>query len=447
MLFSVVLVGVWIWWTLWNHQLNRKLADEIQRVRARGEPLTTLELNEYYQPAQGRPDMTKEILAAFEICLSPDLSPLSSRLPIVGDPKDFGFPEEIPPASVGWEQLAEVETFLARQPTALATFHEVARRKGTARYPSDYSAGFNTLLEHVQGLRQASRTLSLEFHVHLHRGRPSRAIDSILAQLAMAQTLEGDPSMVSQLVRVAIGREALKLMQRGMIEVNWSAADLTRLQTGLRDFQFPSALKDALMGERASAFTACYDPLKMAGPKSNPTPEEVEVMLTRRPQRVADAAKILEIHRGLIESSEQPISQSIIAGQKMQAEVDALGKSPVTQLTYIMTLLFVPGAGYMAQSLAETAAGRDSTDAAIAAELYRRKHRNWPEKLEDLVPAFLPQIPNDPFTDMPMKMKLSADELKVYSNGSDLQDDGGNLSDRMTPGSDVGFEVRVPKEP
>ncbi len=446
-LFSVALVGAWIWWTLWNHQLNRKLADEIQRVRARGEPLTTLELNDYYQPAQGRTDMTKEILAAFEVCLSPGLRPQWIRLPLAGYPQDFGFPEVVPPVSESWGQLTEVEAFLVKQRTALATFHEVAERKGTARYPCDYSAGYNTAIEHVQDLRRAAQILSLEFHVHLHHGRPSQAIDSILAQLAMAQTLEDDPCMVSQLVRVALGRDAMKLIQRGMNEVKWSNADLIRLQTGLREFQFPSALKDVLLGERASAFTACYDPLKMAGGKYNPTPEEVRVMLTRPPQRVADAAKILEIHRGLLESSEKPWSESIRAGQKVEAEVDALGKSPTSQLTYIMTLLFVPATSYTAQSFAETAAWRDSADAAIAAELYRRKHGKRPEELVDLVPAFLPQIPNDPFTDMSMKMKLSADGLRVYSVGSDLQDNGGNLSDRMTPGSDVGVEVQVPKEP
>jgi len=447
LLISVMFVGVGVWWTLWNWQLKQKLSDEIQQVRAKGEPLTTLELNDYYQPAKGRPDMTKEILAAFDICLNLDLKPLWERLPIVGDPKDFGFPDEVPPAGASWEQLSEVETYLAKQQNAIATFHAVARRKGVARYPTDYSTGYNAPIEHVQGLRQAFRVLSLEFHVHLHRGRPSQAIDSILAQLATAQTMEGDPSLVSQLVRIAIGREALKLIPRGMKEASWSDADLIRLQVGLREFRFDSGLKDALLGERASAFTACFDPVKMTAEKSNPTREEVRAMLSRSPQRVADAGKILEIHRGLIESSEQPISQSIRAGQTMQTELDALLKSPVDRLTYIMTLLFVPGVGYAAPSFADTAAGRDSADAAIAAELYRRKNGKWPETLEDLVPKFLPRVPDDPFMDAPMRFTVSASGFKVYSLGRDMQDDGGTLSDKTVPGNDVGFEMPSPREP
>ena len=229
--------------------------------------------------------------------------------------------------------------------------------------------------------------------------------------------------------------------------MNWSDVDLARLQAGLRGFQFPSALKEALIGERAMAYTACCNPLMMADGKSNPTPDDVRVMLSRPPQRVADAGKILEIHRGLIESSEHSFSQSISAGNKMEAELDALLKSPMNKLTYIVTVLFVPAIGYAAPSFAETAARRDSADAAIAAELYRRKHGKWPVKLEDLVPKFLPRVPDDPFTDMPMQIKVSADGLKVYSLGRDTQDDGGKLSDRMTPGTDVGFEVQVPRGP
>jgi hypothetical protein len=446
-LISVMLVGAGIWWTLWNWQLKQKLSDEIQQVRAKGEPLTTLELNDYYQPAKGRPDMTKEILAAFDICLNPDLKPLWERLPIVGDPAVFGLPDEVPPSTQSWGQLAEVEAYLGKQEMALATFHEVARRKSTARYPSDYTQGFNVNLDHVQGLRQASRTLSLEFHVHLHRGRPSQAVDSILAQFAMAQTVDGEPSLVSQLVRVAMGSEAVKLIQRGVKEVAWSDEDLIRLQTGIRDFQIASSLKDALIGERALGYTACCNPLLMTDEKSNPSPDEVRAMLSRPPQRVADAGKILEIHRGLIESSEHPLSQSISAGNKMEAELDALLKSPVNRLTYIMTALLVPAIGYAAPTFADTAARRDSADAAIAAELYRRKIGKWPERLEDLVPKYLPYVPNDPFTDTPMRFKVSADGLKVYSLGRDTQDDGGKLSDKTTPGTDVGFEVQLPGKP
>jgi len=443
----VLSVGISIWWLVWTYQANQQLAAEIQAVRSRGEPLTTVELNDYYQPAEGRPDMTKEILAAFNACLPLKDKPQWIRLPLVGYPQDFDFPEEVPPATETWGQLVEVEAYLNKQQSSLATFHEVARQKGTARYPTDYIAGFNAVIEHVQDLRRAAQLLSLEFHVHLHRGRTSQAVDSILVQLAMAQTLEGDPSMVSQLVRSALGKLAITEMERALREATISDADVVRLQKGLRDFQFESGLKQALIGERASAYTACIDPLKMAGPKANPTPEEIREIASRSPQRVADAAKILEIHRRLIESAEQPLPHSLRTALKVKGELDVLTDSPVDMLTYTMTLLMVPGATYSAQAFAEAAARRDSANAALAAELYRRKHGKWPQDLGQLVPEFLPVVPSDPFADAPMQMRVTVDGLRVYSMGNDSEDNGGNLVDRMIPGGDIGFDVQKPLQP
>lgn len=444
-LLGVVSVGVGIWWLVWNYQLNQRLAAEIQAVRDRGEPLTTVELNDYYQPAPGRPDMTKEILAALKSSQASDLNEQAARLPFVGHPEDYGFPEEVPPATETWAQLAEVEAYLDKQRVALATFHEVARRNGAVRFISDFSTGYNTDLMHMVGMRHAARILSLEFHVHLHRGRPSQAVDSLIAKFKWAQILDGEPTMISQLVRTAIGRMAIEEMQRGVREVTFSDADCARLQSALRDFQFEFGLIQALIGERACAYTACLDVAMLPDEKSTTTPEAIREICTRAPQRVMDAAKILEVHRRMIESAEDSLSDSLRTSKALQSEFDAMQKSPVTPLMYINTLLLVPAETYAAQTYADTSARRDAADAAIAAELYRQRHGKWPEKLEQLVPEFLPHIPHDPFANAPQQMKVSPEGLRVYSIGNDDQDNQGNLVERMTPGGDIGFEVLVPK--
>src|SRR5262249_52903670 len=71
-------------WMISCHQANQKLADLTIRVRARGEPLTTVELNEFYKPAAGRPDMTVEIAGALALTQATALKPLEKDLPIVG---------------------------------------------------------------------------------------------------------------------------------------------------------------------------------------------------------------------------------------------------------------------------------------------------------------------------------------------------------------------------
>jgi hypothetical protein len=64
---------------------------------------------------------------------------------------------------------------------------------------------------------------------------------------------------------------------------------------------------------------------------------------------------------------------------------------------------------------------------AIAAERYRLKYGQWPDKLETLVPEFLAEVPGDPFNlPNPLRLVRTVDGLVVYSIGLNLRDDGGD---------------------
>jgi hypothetical protein len=66
--------------------------------------------------------------------------------------------------------------------------------------------------------------------------------------------------------------------------------------------------------------------------------------------------------------------------------------------------------------------------AALAAERYRRAHAgSAPPSLDALVPAFMPSVPQDPFTGQPLRYRLDADSYAIYSVDSNRTDDGGRL--------------------
>jgi len=115
------------------------------------------------------------------------------------------------------------------------------------------------------------------------------------------------------------------------------------------------------------------------------------------------------------------------------------------KLYSMYTLLLTPAYVQAVTAFSRNASETGSADAAIAAELYRRKNGKWPAKLDDLVPEFLPAVPTDPFTNLPLVMKTTAESCKVYSVGQDGTDNGGNLANDLKPGTDIGFEVTVPK--
>jgi len=72
----------------------------------------------------------------------------------------------------------------------------------------------------------------------------------------------------------------------------------------------------------------------------------------------------------------------------------------------------------------------------------------WPESLDELVPAYIDAVPLDPFDEKPLRYKVEADRIVVYSIGENEVDDGGDL-ERPEEGSkrapDVGFRLMNPE--
>lgn len=75
----------------------------------------------------------------------------------------------------------------------------------------------------------------------------------------------------------------------------------------------------------------------------------------------------------------------------------------------------------------------------LAAAVYHSDHGKYPEKLDALTPKYITEIPIDPFSGKPLKMKTVKDGLILYSIGNDLEDDQGVAYDRETEEGDIAF--------
>jgi hypothetical protein len=81
----------------------------------------------------------------------------------------------------------------------------------------------------------------------------------------------------------------------------------------------------------------------------------------------------------------------------------------------------------------------------LALERYRRANNRWPDFLTDLVPAYLPAIPLDPYDGIPLRYRRLDDGVVIYSVGPDGKDNGGNVEgheiivDELKLGADLGF--------
>jgi hypothetical protein len=79
----------------------------------------------------------------------------------------------------------------------------------------------------------------------------------------------------------------------------------------------------------------------------------------------------------------------------------------------------------MALTRAETQSAL--TDAAVALARWRAgdRHHRYPERLDELVPRFLVEVPTDPFTGKPVVYERRGDGYLLYSLGANMTDDRG----------------------
>jgi len=62
---------------------------------------------------------------------------------------------------------------------------------------------------------------------------------------------------------------------------------------------------------------------------------------------------------------------------------------------------------------------------ALAVEQFGNQHGRLPERLNELTPILLAEVPEDPFTGAELKYRRTEKGYLIYSVGPDRKDDGG----------------------
>jgi hypothetical protein len=92
---------------------------------------------------------------------------------------------------------------------------------------------------------------------------------------------------------------------------------------------------------------------------------------------------------------------------------------------HLLARQFVNTSFKLASAEASSLAELRSLIVALACERYRLATGAWPKSLDDLQPAYLKEIPLDPYTNKPMLFRELPDGIVIYSVGVNGVDDGG----------------------
>ena len=88
----------------------------------------------------------------------------------------------------------------------------------------------------------------------------------------------------------------------------------------------------------------------------------------------------------------------------------------------ILAGLLVPAAYRVLYAALDGDATRGLVRLAVAATAYKAKHGKPPEKLAELVPEFIPEVPPDPYDGRPLRLKRTDGGLVLYSVGRDRKE-------------------------
>ncbi|MBS0264890.1 MAG: hypothetical protein JSS02_23345 [Planctomycetes bacterium] len=433
---AIVVVSAW---GIDRYLGARELALQIARVRDRGEPLSSVELNDAYQPVPNRPNVTQELLVALAPCLQAQKNLADATLPVIGTGEDPpGPPQE-------WNQLEPSEDYLRPLAEPVNSLLALAGRDGTARFPVDFSLGAAAPIDdHLQLILAGTRVLRLQFLVHLHRRRIPEAQNCVVAMIALGRTLDVEPSLISQVLRISkINTVAMASVDDLLQHARLAEADIARLRDAIRKIEYLPGLKAALLGERTTAYMVAIAPQVFADLESL-TPAAVrEIDVHATPRHARGAAKILELSLRIDEALDESLGAALSASDQVEEETFDLLKGIYHRWTY-HTLSLNTSFSQPIRAFRRSSTRRDCLDVALAVELFRQRKGTWPTGLEQLVPDYLSAVPIDPYDDKPLKF-VSTDEIfKVYTVGEDRRDNGGQLSMGQERGTDMGFQLHMP---
>jgi len=172
--------------------------------------------------------------------------------------------------------------------------------------------------------------------------------------------------------------------------------------------------------------------LDMEG-RGRPTSKElVQTFFTRDTLRLQHAEAFPMMNK-MVEVAETPAHRRARPLQEFQAMTAARRKELPTILAPALVKVeanFTRGDAYLA-----------CLAAALAAERYRRDHREWPASLEALAPNYIATVPRDPSDAQQVRYAKRADGVVIYSAVADGKGQVFDPDRPFAPGE--GIAVRV----
>jgi serine/threonine protein kinase len=342
------------------------------------------------------------------------------------------------------------ERLSARQEALLrAELKKVSQARAEARKMLAFSegrlplrwgrTGMDLPWEQQQEIRSAADLLRWDTMLRAQEGDVSGALESCQCLLHCGRVIGDEPILTSQLVRMALAGMAVQMTERALSQGEADEPRLAAAQASLLAESEHPRLRIMARGERGalhwtlSAIAAGdFSPAEFA--KQMP-PEE-----RKRYEQWPKGSAIRSPHAQVLRAMTRWVQ---ITGRPLHEQQQLVAEWDRAQATSAKGLLRSYPASKATKSCLRVEGLLSCARAAVAVERYRRARGDWPRHLEALVPAWLKEVPRDPYDARSLRYRRTADGVVVYSVGPDRTDNGGKLVRNTVPkdGNDLGFQL------
>ena len=357
-------------------------------------------------------------------------------------------PEQQLPANL----MGRLRTALSPVSPSVATCRNFQGQPAGRLQERQIDSWFGKMSADAEAVRRVAGVLSIDAKLRAEDGNVAGALESLLAALSVSGWLADEPTAMAQLTRISISRFLFQATERVLAQGQPPPEKLAELQALAADLERRSPFPIALTGE-AGLTDARFEDLAAGrvqlheligvGPASTPnffdrvTAEALRLFYLKRGQALA-----LHYIARAVEASRLPHHERVPSLQRLQEELRTSGPSWQRPHAPYASLLLPPISKLHDNSLRYHAEMR-ALVAALAAERYRVATNRWPENLDALVPTYLPAVPLDPGTGLPLKLKRLPEGLMIYGVGGDGHDHGGNVGAQAFDATRIDRGVRL----
>jgi len=367
------------------------------------------------------------------------------------------------------EEFPELAAWLDRNEVPLGLAVDGSRKERFYSPPvrsEEFPLLFNTLLPATQRCREVCGALSIRAMLHLHEGNIEEARQDLLACHRWARLVGQGPFSLEALAAYGIDGMACSGDAVVAHHGNLTSDEIRRYRADLEKLgPLPKMVEKIDVAERYQ-FLDMMVAVARGGPAVLRSSDSMEDQLgqlaweksgnrlfawdtilrmgNRRFDQAVEAARIADrLKRAeAIRKLEEEIGDEAEAATDLKSLAKSfLMKGPrkavAEQFGQLFPALFLSRLSTTLTSEDRAMATSRLADTALALAAYRADHGGYPERLAQLVPEYVDEVPRDVFTDDKLRYAPLENDYLLYSVGPNGEDDEGRTSDSEPEGDDV----------